>query len=72
MLGHSGILVSAVSMKMITTLVASAALAFTGSANAQRSGTMPDFTDATWFNTPPISAQDMEGHAVMVAVFRTW
>ncbi|MDP7061827.1 MAG: hypothetical protein QF489_02695 [Planctomycetota bacterium] len=57
---------------MITTFVASAALAFTASADAQRSGTMPDFTDATWFNTPPISAEDMEGHAVMVEVFRTW
>lgn len=72
MLKYPGSSISAVSMKTITLLVASAALAFTGSANAQGSGTMPDFTDATWFNTPPISAQDMEGHAVLVEVFRTW
>lgn len=25
-----------------------------------------------WFNTPPISAEQLQGHAVLVEVFRTW
>jgi len=61
-------------MKTIALTLASAtlALALSGSASAQASGTMPDFTDATWLNTPPLSVEDLEGHAVLVEVFRTW
>ena len=61
-------------MKFIPTLLASAtvALALTASAAAQSAGTMPDFKDATWFNSPPLTVQDLEGHAVLVEVFRTW
>jgi hypothetical protein len=25
-----------------------------------------------WYNSPPISAEALQGHAVMVEVFRTW
>ncbi len=25
-----------------------------------------------WLNTPPISAEQLQGHAVLVEVFRTW
>ena len=25
-----------------------------------------------WYNTPPISAEQLLGHGVMVEVFRTW
>jgi hypothetical protein len=25
-----------------------------------------------WYNTPPISAEQLQGHGVLVEVFRTW
>ncbi len=61
-------------MKLIPLFLASATmtLAATDAASAQESGTMPEFNGATWFNTPPLSTQDMEGRAVLVEVFRTW
>jgi hypothetical protein len=60
-------------MKTIPLLVASAALAFAAAPSAHaQGGTMPDFSGATWLNTPPLSTQDMEGRAVLVEVFRTW
>jgi hypothetical protein len=61
-------------MKSIPLFLASAtmALAATDAAYAQESGTMPEFTEATWLNTPPLSTQDMEGRAILVEVFRTW
>ena len=61
-------------MKSFSLLVAGAtlALASTSPAAAQASGTMPDFTDAKWYNTPPLTVEDLEGHAVLVEVFRTW
>ena len=62
-------------MKTIPLLLASAtiALAWSGPAPAQAaSGIMPEFTGATWFNTPPLTTEDLEGRAVLVEVFRTW
>lgn len=61
-------------MKTIPYFLASSALAlaFTSPTAAQEPGTMPDFAGATWFNTPALSIEDMQGRAVMVEVFRTW
>ena len=61
-------------MKTLSTLVASAgiALALASSPEAQVSGTMPSFKNATWYNTPPLTLDDLEGRAVFVEVFRTW
>ncbi|MFK5955107.1 MAG: hypothetical protein QM477_01540 [Planctomycetota bacterium] len=61
-------------MNAITHLLAGAALTLVVSspATAQVSGTMPSFEGATWYNTPALSMEDMEGRAVMVEVFRTW
>ncbi|MGB0954127.1 MAG: hypothetical protein ACPG31_12975 [Planctomycetota bacterium] len=60
-------------MKTIPLLIAGATLALTATTDAAaQSGTMPDFTGATWLNSPPLSIEDMEGRAVMVEVFRTW
>jgi hypothetical protein len=61
-------------MKTLSTLIASAglALAMAGPAEAQTSATMPEFKNATWFNTPALTLEDLEDHAVMVEVFRTW
>jgi len=61
-------------MHAFTPLLAGAmmALAVTSPVAAQASGTMPSFEGATWFNTPALSLEDLEGRAVMVEVFRTW
>ena len=60
-------------MKNLPLLVSSGVLALAATApSAAQSGTMPDFAGATWLNSPPLSAEDMEGRAVLVEVFRTW
>jgi hypothetical protein len=60
-------------MKTIPLLIAGATLALTATSDAfAQGGTMPEFTGATWLNSPPLSIEDMEGRAVMVEVFRTW
>jgi len=61
-------------MNAITHLLVGAALTLVVSspAAAQASGTMPSFEGATWYNTPALSMEDLEGRAVMVEVFRTW
>jgi hypothetical protein len=62
-------------MKLFQTLLSAATLAVATAlpATAQSaSGTMPEFTGATWFNTPPLTTADVEDHAVLVEVFRTW
>lgn len=35
-------------------------------------GTMPELTDATWFNTPPLTNEDLQDRAILFEVFRTW
>ncbi len=57
-------------MKILSTSLALAALSL-GAAPAA-SAQMPEFENATWLNTPPLSTQDLEGRAVLVEVFRTW
>ena len=62
-------------MKPILFLLATAAFAAVtaGPVTAQEaSGTMPEFTGATWYNTPPLTTEDLEDRAILVEVFRTW
>jgi hypothetical protein len=62
-------------MKSFLLLVATAALAVvtTAPASAQTaSGTMPELTGATWFNTPPLTNEDLGDRAILFEVFRTW
>lgn len=62
-------------MKSILLLLATAALAVSATAPASAqaaSGTMPEFSGATWFNTPPLTTEDLEDRAVLFEVFRTW
>lgn len=59
-------------MKTLPTLIVGAALALAAAPAATAQGSMPEFENATWLNTPPLSTQDMEGRAVLVEVFRTW
>ena len=32
----------------------------------------PEFRAIKWYNTPPLSLEDLRGKAVLVEVFRTW
>lgn len=62
-------------MKPVHMLMAGAVLALglvTPAPAQEATGTMPDFTGATWYNTPPLTVADFEDHAVLVEVFRTW
>lgn len=60
-------------MNTLPLLFSSGVLALAAAApTAAQSGTMPDFSGATWLNSPPLSVEDMEGRAVLVEVFRTW
>jgi len=47
-------------------------LALATPAQAQGSGGMPEFKNATWFNTPALTRADLEDRAVFFEVFRTW
>jgi hypothetical protein len=43
------------------------------SAGAQNlGGPLPAFEAVRWYNTPPLSAEDLLGKAVLIDVFRTW
>jgi hypothetical protein len=48
-----------------------ALLVLSGSAGAQV-GQQAKLDVVEWYNSPPISAEQLRGHTVMVEVFRTW
>ena len=48
-----------------------AVLALCATANAQV-GQKANLDVVQWYNSPPISAEQLHGHTVMVEVFRTW
>lgn len=56
-------------MKFLLPVLGLVALA--GSAGAQV-GKPGEIDVKQWLNTPPISAKALEGHTVLVEVFRTW
>lgn len=54
-------------------LTASALAACASAASAQDIGSpMPALEAVRWFNTPALSAEDLQGKAVLIDVFRTW
>jgi hypothetical protein len=56
-------------MKCLLATVAGLALAAT--ANAQV-GQKANLDVTQWYNSPPISVDQLQGHTVLVEVFRTW
>ena len=52
-------------------LSALAALAMAATTNAQV-GQKANLDVVQWYNSPPISAEQLQGHTVLVEVFRTW
>jgi hypothetical protein len=48
-----------------------ALLALSATASAQV-GQQAKLDVVEWYNSPPISAEQLRGHTVMVEVFRTW
>ena len=49
-------------------------LALAAPANAQAAigKAPPEFKGTKWYNTAPISLDDLKGKAVLIQVFRTW
>ena len=45
--------------------------AWTGAGTGEKAG-LPEFKAAKWYNTPPLSVEDLEGKVAFVEVFRTW
>lgn len=35
-------------------------------------GEKPDLDVVQWYNSPPIALEQLQGHTVLVEVFRTW
>jgi hypothetical protein len=54
-------------------LAAAAFAAFARPAAAQAVGTPPpEFVPVKWYNTPPLTLEELRGKAILVEVFRTW
>ena len=52
--------------------VAAAVLATPAPARAQLGTTPSKLEPAKWYNSPPLTLEDLKGKAVLVEVFRTW
>ena len=48
------------------------AAAFSAPAPAQSGRDAPEFDGKKWYNTAPLSLEDLKGKAVHIVVFRTW
>ena len=62
-------------MKRTLPVTAAAVLALpllSGTGPARIGGEMPEFQAVKWYNTPPLSVEDLREKAVFVEVFRTW
>lgn len=35
-------------------------------------GKVPEFNATKWYNSPPLTLEDLKGKAVLLQVFRTW
>jgi hypothetical protein len=46
--------------------------AFSAPARAQSGRDAPEFDGKKWYNTAPLSLEDLKGKAVHIVVFRTW
>jgi hypothetical protein len=59
-------------MKFLLSLVL-AVTALTSLTTAQTTGVaFPEFDAAKWYNTAPITLEDLQGKAVMIEYFATW
>lgn len=52
-------------------LVLAAASAFTP-AEAGVGSPLPELEATKWYNSPPLTLEDLHGKAVLIEVFRTW
>lgn len=60
-------------LKMFAGLVLGlAALAIPAKAQGGVGSPPPEFNATKWYNTAPISLEDLKGKAVHIVVFRTW
>ena len=57
---------------MHSSLVASALVLVAASTSAQVGQKAPALDVVQWYNSPPISAELLEGRTVLIEVFRTW
>ncbi len=57
--------------KTIAALVVLAASSLCPAA-AQVGAPLPEIKAVKWYNTPPLTNEDLHGKAVLVEVFRTW
>lgn len=55
-------------MRLLTAVALSAAATTTSAQVGQKA----NLDVVQWFNTPPITAEQLLGHAVEIEVFRTW
>jgi hypothetical protein len=55
----------------VVVLAGALALPFVGG-GPPLSGSMPEFEALKWYNTPPLSLEDLKEKAVLIEVFRTW
>jgi hypothetical protein len=53
-------------------LLLAAALALAGTVTSAQVGQKANLDVVQWYNTPPISSDLLQGHGVLVEVFRTW
>jgi hypothetical protein len=43
-----------------------------GDKNSPPSGKVPELNALKWYNTAPLTLEDLKGKAVLLQVFRTW
>ncbi len=49
-----------------------ACVASSAPASAQSGRVAPEFDGKKWYNSAPLSLEDLKGKAVQIVVFRTW
>lgn len=59
-------------MKTLILGLALAALSSTARAEDPVGQVPPEFKATKWYNTAPLSLEDLKGKAVLLQVFRTW
>jgi hypothetical protein len=57
---------------MIAIAGVSLALALSGAADGTTPKPAPEFKPDKWYNSVPITLDDLKGKAVLIQVFRTW
>ena len=57
---------------LVSSLALAALLSPAGDKDVRSLGKAPEFNATKWYNTAPISLEDLKGKAVLLQVFRTW